>query len=246
MIKLFILGSANAIPSADRENTYFLIENGEKSILIDCGPGSFLKLQNMKIPIDSVSDLIVTHFHPDHVSGFPLLVMDWWLLGRKAPLTIHGLEYTLDRIKTLMELHNWKNWPNFFPVHFHPLPEKYATVIEDQEIQINSAVVQHLIPTIGLRFTFNNQTIGYSCDTEPCEGVLQLGRDADIFIHESAGAAPGHSTAKQCGADARLAGAKELFLIHFPEEADKEQLIADARLEFPGEVTLAKDMMVFE
>lgn len=246
MTKLFVLGSANAIPTTERENTYFFLENGERSILIDCGAGAFLKLQQSRFPMESVSDIIITHFHPDHVSGLPLLVMDWWLLGRKAPLTFHGLGYTLDRIKILLELYNQSNWPDFFPVNFHEIPEEYSLVLADDQVKIHSMGVKHLIPTVGLRFSLNGKIITYSCDSEPCDGVIQLGKEADVFIHESAGDAVGHSTAYQSGVDAHKAGAKKLYLIHYPDDTDKDKLIADAKREFSGEVVLARDMMVFE
>ena len=66
--------------------------------------------------------MILTHFHPDHVSGLPSLLLDMWLMGRKDPLTIYGLAYTLERMEKLMEAYDWASWPGFFPVEFctHP------------------------------------------------------------------------------------------------------------------------------
>jgi ribonuclease Z len=248
MAKLFILGSANAIPSPDRENTYFFVENGSNSILVDCASGAFVKLQQCRIPLDGISDIIITHFHPDHVAGLALLLMDWWLLGRKAPLKIHGLEYTLDRIQKMMDLFTWSNWPDFFPVTFHNIPETYSPVIQDEQVSIRSMPVKHLIPTIGLRFELKQAglIIAYSCDTSPCEGVITLGKNADILIHECSGSEVGHSTATQCGQAATRAEVKKLYLIHYPEDANTNELIMQAKEEFPGEVLIATDMMVFE
>lgn len=246
MARLFVMGTSNAIPGQDRDNTYFFLENGSKSILIDSGLGAFTKLQQSRVTIDSVSDIIITHFHPDHVSSLPLVVMDWWLLGRKAPLTIHGLGHALDRFKSLMALYDWDKWPNFFPVEFHYVTEDYQPVIDWGEVRVSSNAVKHLIPTLGLRFTFNGKQIAYSCDTEPCDGVIRLAQGADILIHEATGNAVGHSSAADCGHAAARAEVQQLYLIHYPEEADKEQMLHDARSEYPGEVYLAADMMVFE
>jgi len=52
---------------------------------------------------------VVTHFHPDHVSGIPLFLMDMWLRGRKNPLQIYGLPHAIDRLENLMDAFLWTN-----------------------------------------------------------------------------------------------------------------------------------------
>ena len=106
-----------------------------------------LRLQKAGVGFDQVTDLILTHFHPDHVSGAPLMLMDMWLLGRRTPLHVHGLSHTLERMKTLMDLYGWSSWPNFFPVVFETLPEReLSKVVEGEGFRILSSPVRHLIP----------------------------------------------------------------------------------------------------
>jgi ribonuclease Z len=198
------------------------------------------------VTIDSVSDIIITHFHPDHVSSLPLVVMDWWLMGRTAPLTFHGLPHAMERFRAMMALYEWERWPNFFPVEFHSVSDEYQPILQKEGYSIYSAGVKHLIPTLGLAFSFNHKRFVYSCDTEPCECVVQLATGADVLIHEATGKAVGHSTASDCGTIAAKAGVKQLYLIHYSDEADQEQLLKDARTNFGGEVYLATDLMVFE
>jgi ribonuclease Z len=245
MSKLVILGTSNAVPGLERENTYFLVENGAESILIDCGVNAFSRLQGYGKSIHEISDIILTHFHPDHVTGLPLLLMDWWLLGRTAPLTIHGLPHTLERTKTMMDLFDWRTWPGFFHVNFNVLPESMMTVLEKGQVLIKSMPVRHLIPTIGIRVALKDRkkSIAYSCDTESCEAVVELARDADLLIHEAAGEARGHSSAGQSGMDANRAKAKKLMLIHYPAEADENGLLKEAKKMFGGKVSLARDGM---
>ncbi len=246
MMILKILGSSNAIPQADRENTYFLLEGQDHSVLIDTGANSIAKLNSMGIPSNQITDIIITHFHPDHVSGLPLLLMDWWLLGRNRALTIHGLPHTIQRVQKMMDLFDWYNWPQFFPVNFHELSEMPGLVIDNHEIKILGNEVQHLIPTMGLRIEWKNQNlvIAYSCDTEPCQAVIDLAEGSDYLIHEAAGEAKGHSSPRQCGKVAAQAGTKNLVLIHYPDVNNPEIFIREARQEFDGKVLLAKDGMV--
>ena len=192
MPRLIILGTSNAVPSEDHENTHMVLVGGERSVLIDCVSSPILRLEHAGVkPID-LTDLILTHFHPDHVSGVPLLLMDMWLMGRRGALNIHGLDYTLNRVEQLMDAFDWSNWPGFFPVNFNSLPEKEMTQVMDcEEWRLFSSPVRHLVPTIGVRVEFasSNKVLAYSSDTEPCPQVLRLADDADTLIHESTGEA---------------------------------------------------------
>lgn len=247
MTKLIILGSSNAIATRNHENAYMVLAGETRTVLIDSPHNPLLRLKEIGIDYDDVTDLVLTHFHPDHVSGIPLFLMDMWLRGRKKALDIHGLNHALTRLENLMDAFAWKNWPGFFPVRFNRLPDKgFSPVLSSSDFDIYASHVRHMIPTIGLRVESkkSGKVATYSCDTEPCEEVVRLARDADILIHESSGAFMGHSSSEQAAEIATKAGVKELYLIHYPTgEFWNENLLEDARRNFDGEVKLAKDLM---
>jgi ribonuclease Z len=106
-----------------------------------------------------------------------------------------------------------------------------------------------LIPTIGLRFDFKDsqKALTYSCDTEPCAEVVRLAEGTDILIHEASGESMGHSSAGQAGQIATQAEVGRLFLIHYPTgEYANNNLVAEARQNFQGEVDLATDFLTLE
>ena len=248
MPRVTILGSSNAIPTAEHENTHLIVEGVQRTVLIDCVSNPVVRLEKAGIDFNRITDLIVTHFHPDHVSGVPLLLMDMWLMGRKQPLDVYGLHYTLDRLESLMAAYGWSDWPDFYPVAFHRLPlKRMASVIDCPDFRVFASPVHHLLPTIGLRFEFNHngKTMAYSCDTEPCAEVVQLAEGADLLIHEAAGASRGHSSAEQAGEIAHRAEVGELCLIHYPTgRFAKGDLVDEARRRYQGQVRLAEDFMV--
>ncbi len=250
MTKLIILGSSNAIPDERHENTHMAIQGRERLVLIDCVSNPIQRMRKAGLDYNELTDLILTHFHPDHVSGVPMLLMTMWLLGRRRPLNIYGLHHTLDRIEDLMGFYDWSHWPNFFRIAFYRLPaEEMTLVLEDEEMRIFASSVRHLLPTIGLRveFPLTGRAMAYSCDTEPCPQVVRLASGADVLIHETAGPTPGHSSASQAGAIARDSGAKKLLLIHYPTgEFDPRPLVNEAKETFPGPVELAEDFMMVE
>jgi ribonuclease Z len=222
----------------------------ERIVMIDCVNNPIHRLEQAGVDFMDVTDLVLTHFHPDHVSGVPLLLMDMWLRGRTKLITIYGLHYTLDRMEQLMGMYAWESWPKFFPVAFHRVPEAEKTeLFECSEFQIFSSPVRHLIPTIGLRFAFKSsqKTVVYSCDTEPCVEVVRLAEGTDVLIHEATGDSLGHSSAIQAGKIAAQAEVGKLYLIHYPTgEYANGNLIAEARQHYQGEVDLATDFLTLD
>ena len=250
MAKLIFLGTSNAISDENHENTHMVVVGEKRTVLIDCPNNPMQRFQKAGVDFNGLSDLVLTHFHPDHVSGVPQLLMNMWLMGRLQPLNIYGLEHTLDRVESLMGFYGWAEWPGFFPVGFYHLPEQaLVSVLECDEFHIFALRVQHFIPTLGLRieFTKSRKVLAYSCDTEPCAQVVQLAQGVDILVHECSGALPGHSSAAQAGEAARLAKVKSLVLIHYPTGQFKSSNLAEeARERFDGPVTLAEDYMVLD
>jgi ribonuclease Z len=250
MAKVIILGSSNAIPDENHENSHMALVGKERLVLIDCVSNPIVRLRKAGLDAENITDLILTHFHPDHVSGVPLLLMDLWLLGRKRELRIYGLDYTLKRLETLMDLYGWDTWPRFFPIEMNKLAEEeMALVQENEQWRIFSSPVKHIIPNIGLRIEFNNskKVFAYSCDTEPCPEVVRLANNADVLIHESAGASWGHSDSSQAGQIAKEANAKQLYLIHYANGKFKDnELLPKAAQAFGKHVQLSKDFMEFE
>jgi len=247
MSKVIILGTSNSIPSKNHENTHFVIIGENRNILVDCVGNPIVRLEDAGLDINDLTDIIVTHFHPDHVSGVPLLLENMWLMGRTKPLSIYGLHFTMDRLEDLMGFYGWAEWPNFFPVVFYRLPEsEMALVMDIDEFKIVSSPVHHMIPTIGLRVESKKtgKILSYSCDTEPCEQTVRLADGADILIHEAGGAIFGHTSAEQAGEIATKAEVGKLYLIHYPTGRYKKgDLVAEAARTFRGEVILAKDYM---
>lgn len=251
MARVTILGSAAAVNDATHDYTHFLLESQKDTpILVDAGSNPLGKIKNLGIDDENLQDIILTHFHSDHVGGIPNMMMHMWLLGRRAPLRIYGIHHCIHRVENMMEAYGWAEWPNFFPVSFHRVSERdNAPVLENEDFVITAFPVTHFIPTIGLRIydKHSQTTLGYSCDTEPCDGVRRIAKGVDVLLHEAAGPPPGHSTAQQAGQIATEGGAKQLWLIHYQVwNVDPAPLVQEASRTFNGPIALCKDFDVFE
>jgi ribonuclease Z len=244
MTQITILGTANAVPNKDHANTHLLIDALERVILVDCAGNPVVRLDQAGIDPLSITDLILTHFHPDHVSGVPLLLMDLWLMGRKEHLNVYGLDDVIGRTIKLMKIFGWQDWEGFYPINFYRLPDgESMPVIDSDMVKVWASKGCHLVPSIGLRMQFPSGTLCYSSDTEPCDSIERLADDVDVLIHEATGEGQGHSSPKQAGEIAERAGVKKLVLIHYPTDVDADEWVDQANISFSGEVVFAQDFM---
>ena len=251
MARIVILGSSNAVNDAQHDYTHFLlIGERDTPILVDAGSNPLGKIKDLGVDDEGLQDIILTHFHPDHVSGVPNMMMHMWLLGRQAPMRFYGLHHCINRTEDMMSGYGWQEWPNFFPVAFHRVSERNnAKVMENDDFRISAWPVDHFVPTIGLRIEnkVTGNVLAYSCDTSPTPSLHELADGADMLLHEAAGAGFGHSSARQAGQLATEVGAKSLYLIHYEVwNADPEPLVAEAQETYNGPVVLCKDSDEFE
>ena len=250
MATITILGCAYSIPDADHDVSHFAVQAKDSGILVDCGTNPTVRLAKAGISYDSITDLILTHFHPDHISGAPLMLMNMWLLGRERPLHIHALAHCLQRFIQLMNAYDWQHWPDLFEVHLHEIPSyERATVLANTDLTISASPGDHVIPVVGLRITEKSggRVLTYSSDTAPCDSILRLAAGANVLLHEATDKGIGHSSAAQAGELASRALVGTLYLIHYKVGGTEESnLISEARSQFGGPVKLARDLMTIE
>jgi len=249
MTKLVILGTSNIIPAEGHENSHMVLVAPSGSTLIDCGGcNPIVTVQRAGVDPNDVHSLIVTHFHPDHVSGLPGFLLSLWLMGRQRSLRICGLRPTLGKCQAMMNLFGWADWPQFFPIVFVELDAKEnVPVLETPDYRIVSSPTRHFVPTIGVRITAaSGKTLAYSSDSSPCDAVVRLALGVDVLLHEATGAQAGHTSPAMAGSIARQAGVRHFALIHYDAHADLGSLVAEARATYDGAVVALRDMDEFE
>ena len=250
MPKLIILGTSFAIPSAGHENTHMVLLGDERTVMIDCVNNPMERLKGAGLTPKSITDIFMSHLHPDHVSGVPLLLMALGLENRTEELNVYGLQQVNQAMQAMLGFYDWGTWHDF-KVIFNDIPETaLSPVLQTKEFSIFTSPVNHFVPTLGFRIEFNpsGKVLAYSCDTAPTAALAGLAKDADVFIHEAAGASPGHSSPAQAGRAAMEAGAKTLYLIHYPTGlyADDETILAEASQAFGKPAHLTHDYMEFD
>ncbi len=250
MATLTFLGSSVAVPAIGHDNTYLAIEGEQSTLLIDCAGSPLLKLQLAGIEPTQLGHLIFTHRHPDHMYGFPILMLGLWLLGYRRPLPVLAEPESLRTAQALLELFQPDEWPGFVRPLYRPVHLNGESVVLDlPDLLFTACPTQHIVPSMALRIVdkASGHVVVYSSDTAPCQSLVRLARGADVLIHEAAGASAGHSTAADAGQAAAQAGVAKLYLIHYPAlGADLNTWVAEAQKEFAGPVELARDFGAFD
>ncbi|MFN3929334.1 MAG: MBL fold metallo-hydrolase [Thermoflexus sp.] len=241
---LWLLGTSGAVPDSQRDYVSLVVEDVSRLILIEAGGSPFHLLRRAGWDPLSLEGVFISHRHPDHLNGLPLLLMGLWLQRRSRPLWIAGPADALERARALLELFEWRSWNGMFPIEWRPIPLEYGMFVETEgRIRLIAAPVSHSVPTLALRIEFPEGVVVYSADTEPCPAMIRLASHADVLIHEATGDYPGHTPPEGAGRIAREAGAGRLILVHVPPEVDTEQWEARARRFFDGLVEVGRDGM---
>ena len=90
MIDVCLLGSGGMMPLPYRYLTSLMVRYNGKSILIDCGEGTQMALRRKGWSPKPIDVILFTHFHADHISGLPGLLLTMGNAERTEPLMICG------------------------------------------------------------------------------------------------------------------------------------------------------------
>ena len=236
MPQLHLLGTGAAISDPHRHTTMLAITTGASTVVVDCGGDVMQRLMAARIDPDTITALIITHEHPDHVGGFPLFMEKLWLSGRRRPLAIYGIASALDQARRCFATFSTEGWEGLPACDWIEIAHEPDTeLLNDADWRITAAPVDHAVPTIGLRIESyeTGGIVAYSCDTAPCDAVVALGRDADLLIHEASESIPGvHSSPEEAAEVAARARARRLVLVHLAPGFGEADLHA-ARAHFP-------------
>jgi len=186
-MRLTIVGSGDAFGSGGRFNTCFMVELGDKTVLIDFGASSPVALRAHDIDPANVDAIILSHLHGDHFGGLPFLLLDAQFLSRRAkPLVVAGPPGSRKRIDALLEVFfprsgatNWRFPWEVVEITPHGSSKLLGLTITTTEVLHPSGA-----PSTALRLSDGRSVLAYSGDTEWTDALLPIADSADLFIIE--------------------------------------------------------------
>ena len=152
MLEVCLLGSGGMMPLPRRWLTALLTRYNGSSLLIDCGEGTQVAIKQKGWSFKPIDVICFTHFHGDHISGLPGLLLTMGNADRTEPLTLigpKGLERVVNALRVIA--------PELpFELKFVEIngPEQ---VFEYNGYRITAFRVNHNVPCYGYRLDIRRQ-----------------------------------------------------------------------------------------
>ena len=90
MLDVCLLGSGGMMPLPYRWLTALMVRYNGSTVLIDCGEGTQVAIREKGWSFKPIDVILITHFHGDHISGLPGLLLTMGNADRTEPLTMIG------------------------------------------------------------------------------------------------------------------------------------------------------------
>ena len=148
MFDICLLGTGGMMPLPGRWLTSCLIRYNGTTVLIDCGEGTQVTMRETGWSFKAIDYILFTHYHGDHISGLPGLLLTIGNCERTEPLTLVGPRGLRKIVEGLLLIA-----PGLpFPIEYVELTREQ--IQEQQELQLGDLFVRpcqadHGIPCVG-------------------------------------------------------------------------------------------------
>lgn len=148
MLDVSLLGTGGMMPLPYRWLTSLMLRYNGKSILIDCGEGTQIAMRQKGWSPNPIDIICFTHYHADHISGLPGMLLTMGNAERREPLLLigpKGLTRTVNALRTIA--------PELpFEIRFQEISEEEQT-FSFEGFQLKAFRVNHSVTCYGYSMT---------------------------------------------------------------------------------------------
>jgi len=227
----------------DTGNTLsILVRAKDFNVVLDAGGG--LHKLDRYADLSKPTVIMLSHHHLDHLIGLHQLAR----FRFKDKVTVVGI------MGTHAALHELLRDPYSVPLGLIPYNIEVLEVregVHERPFTFHSRLLFHSSPCLGYRLELDGRTIAFCTDTGPCKNTVELARNGDLLITESAFRSGErsdlwpHLTPEDALDIKKESGAKRLVLTHFdaykyPTLRDREEI----EERYPGQLMISRDDMI--
>ena len=252
-MQLNFIGTGSGRTSIDRFHSSLLFTAHDKNILIDAGDSISRAMLKQKISFNSITDIIFTHYHSDHLAGLPSLLTQMIIQGRSESLKI----YTHSDLKN--SLIRFLQISNIF-IDMLSFTVEIISFDFDNELEVTTGFKflakqnSHItnkhklndeeVKFISSSFLFNvgNKKIIYTSDVGSSEDLYLFNNiQPDIFITETT-----HLSFSDIQNAAIILNPKKLYLTHIDNETELKNWYDNFSEKEREKILIAFDGMIVE
>lgn len=271
-LEVLVLGSGGPRPFDRAGSSYIVMVDGIPRILVDAGPGAFVRIGEMQIDLEDVDVVLLTHLHIDHSADLAAF-LNARALTADGPVTYRifgpdgaGLFPKTSRFVDLLigeggafAYQRTFGADETFSVHDLAINLDSArnTILDDHGLLVEEIATHHGdCPSVAYRISYKGLAVVFSgdMDASALPNLIQLAKGADLLVFNCAVLDPPgspaqlyelHTPPKKIGQAAKDAGVKSLLLSHLaPDvEGQKEAVRRSIRVSYAGPVAFATDRL---
>jgi ribonuclease BN (tRNA processing enzyme) len=211
-----------------------------------------------------------THLHSDHTAGYPDLILTPWVLERNEPLRVYGPQGIREMTEHILAAYDQDirirlfGMENADPNGWQVVAQEIrpGVVYQDENVTVEAFPVEHgsWPEAYGFKFRCPDRTIVISGDTRPSRSLVEAAAGCDVLVHEvysvegfrkrppgwQAYHASFHTSSHELAEIATAVRPGLLILYHqLLWGTSEEDLVAEVRENYDGEVVSAHDLDVF-
>jgi len=203
-MRVTVLGSGNPWVTRGQASASILVEvgNAERDLLVfDIGSGSLANYASLKLPVNKLNKVFLTHLHADHTADLITLSGSWSKVGRAdGPVYVWGPSGTEPRLGTrhfvegIEEALAWDTAAGHGAINPESMKivvsefdfSKTQVVYEENGVRVISFPVVHALSgAVGYRVDFAGLSVVFSGDTRACWPLVRACEGGvDLLIHE--------------------------------------------------------------
>lgn len=194
MMDITLLGTGGMLPLPERSLTSLYVRCGAQALLIDCGEGTQTAIRRSGLRFKNIEGILITHFHADHISGLPGLLLTLGNEDRTGPLHMFGpagLESTVTSLRAIVP-----ELPYEIVYHEYDPETLDAAQFPLAGLEVTVFPVDHTIPCLGYRMElkrpgkFDARKAKALGIPQPLWSRLQKGESIDGYTPEDVLGAP--------------------------------------------------------